>query len=92
VTETNQNELKKISHPIKSGSLVHLTVFEDFDFIFVREASYEISEKLSLLNKQLWKLGRSGMLVEMLDYSTGHENVRMTAVRRVLIFLKTSGL
>lgn len=63
MTEKNQNELIRISHPIKSGSLVNLTVFEGFDSIFVRDASYETTEKLSLMNKQLWKLGRNGMLI-----------------------------
>lgn len=55
----------KPSHPIKSGSNVTITHFEDFTSIFVRDASYEVTEKLNTLNKQLLKYYRKGILIKI---------------------------
>lgn len=63
VPEINKNKLEKPSHPIKSGSNVTITHFEDFESIFVRDASFEVIEKLNTLNKQLLKYYRKGISI-----------------------------
>lgn len=63
MTEKNQRKLKNISHPIISGSIVHLIIFENFDYIFIRHASIENLQKFLELHEQLNILGQTGMLV-----------------------------
>lgn len=63
IIENKENEVKKISHPIKSGSSVNILHFEDFNSIFVRVASYESFGKFDMLNKQMLKCYRNGKFI-----------------------------
>lgn len=58
--EKKESELDKSSHPIKSGSFVFITHFENFNSIFLRDASYEVIDNFNTLNKQILKYYRKG--------------------------------
>lgn len=60
--ETKECPLEKPSHPIKSGSSVFITNFENFNSIFIRDASYEFIENFNAFNKQMLKYFRNGTL------------------------------
>lgn len=51
-----------INHPIKSGSYVYITHFENFNSIYIRKASYECVESFNAFNKQMLKFYRNGLL------------------------------
>ncbi|XP_022168298.1 uncharacterized protein LOC111032328 isoform X2 [Myzus persicae] len=57
--ETKESPLEKPSHPIKSGSSVFITNFENFNSIFIRDASYEFIENFNAFNKQMLKYFRN---------------------------------
>jgi len=59
--ETKESPLEKPSHPIKSGSSVLITHFENFNSIFIRDASYEFIENFNTFNKQMLKYYRCGI-------------------------------
>ncbi|KAL4141977.1 hypothetical protein QTP88_004511 [Uroleucon formosanum] len=59
IPETKESPLDKPSHPIKSGSSVFITNFENFNSIFVRDASYEFIENFNTFNKQMLKYYRN---------------------------------
>lgn len=54
----SQNELQ----PIKSGSSVYITYFENVNSIYIRDASYDIIEDFNSFNKQMLKYYRNGIL------------------------------
>lgn len=58
--ETKESILEKPSHPIKSGSSVFITNFENFNSIFIRDASYEFIENFNAFNKTMLKYYRNG--------------------------------
>ncbi|XP_029347622.1 uncharacterized protein LOC100166817 isoform X3 [Acyrthosiphon pisum] len=58
IPETKESPLEKPSHPIKSGSSVFITHFENFNSIFIRDASYEFIENFNTFNKQMLKYYR----------------------------------
>lgn len=60
--EKVENVLKKPSHPIKSGSTVAITHFENFNSIFIRDASYQFTEQFNDFNRQLLKYSRKGII------------------------------
>jgi len=57
----------KPSHPIKSGSFVFITNFENFDSIFIRDASYEFIENFNAFNKQMLKYYINGIFIQLLN-------------------------
>uniref|UniRef100_A0A2H8TQY2 Tudor domain-containing protein 1 n=2 Tax=Melanaphis sacchari TaxID=742174 RepID=A0A2H8TQY2_9HEMI len=57
--ETKESILEKPSHPIKSGSSVFITNFENFNSIFIRDASYEFIENFNTFNKDMLKYYRT---------------------------------
>ncbi|KAE9524914.1 hypothetical protein AGLY_014964 [Aphis glycines] len=57
--ETKESILEKPSHPIKSGSSVFITNFENFNSIFIRDASYEFIENFNAFNKTMLKYYRN---------------------------------
>lgn len=61
--EKKENELEKPIHPIKSGSTVFITHFENFNSIFIRSASYEFIESFNKLNKQMIKYYKTGTFI-----------------------------
>lgn len=61
--ETKVSPPEKPSHPIKSGSSVFITNFENFDSIFIRDASYEFIENFNVFNKQMLKYYRNGIFI-----------------------------
>lgn len=63
IIENKENEVKKLSHPIKSGSSVNIVHFEDFNNIFVRVVSYESFGKYDMLSKQMLKCYRNGKFI-----------------------------
>lgn len=60
--ERKEKELEKQSHPIKSGSLIYITHFENFNSIFIRDASYEFIENFNAFNKNMLKYYKNGKL------------------------------
>lgn len=66
--ETKENTLEKPSHPIKSCSSVFITHFENFNSIFIRDASYEFIESFNAFNKQMLKYYRNGILSNLISY------------------------
>jgi len=61
IPETKESSMEKPSHPINSGSSVFITNFEDFNSIFIRDASYEFIENFNAFNKQMLKYYRNGI-------------------------------
>lgn len=61
--EKKDSELEKPVHPIKSGSKVFITHFENFNSIFIRDASYDFIESFNQLNKQMIKYYRHGTYI-----------------------------
>uniref|UniRef100_A0A2S2R425 Tudor domain-containing protein n=2 Tax=Sipha flava TaxID=143950 RepID=A0A2S2R425_9HEMI len=59
IPEKKENELVKPIHPIKSGSTVYITHFENFNSIFIRDASHEFIESFNKFNKQMIKYYKS---------------------------------
>ncbi|XP_026818102.1 uncharacterized protein LOC113557019 isoform X2 [Rhopalosiphum maidis] len=57
--EPKESTLEKPSHPIKSGSSVFITNFENFNSIFIRDASYEFIENFNAFNKKMLKYYRN---------------------------------
>lgn len=57
--EIKESTSEKPSHPIKSGSSVFITNFENFNSIFIRDASYEFIENFNAFNKQMLKYYRN---------------------------------
>lgn len=53
--------MEKAQHPIKNGTYVNILHFENFNTIYVRDASYEHIEKFSELNKKMKKYYRHSM-------------------------------
>lgn len=60
MSEQKESEIEKPVHPIKSGSSVLVTHFENFNSIFIRDASYEFIESFNAFNKQIMKYYRFG--------------------------------
>jgi len=54
-----KNESEKPSHPITSGSSVFITHFDDFNSIFIRDASYDFIEKFKSFNIKMIKYFRN---------------------------------
>lgn len=48
------------NHPIKSGSSVCITHFEDADSIYIRDTSFKLIEDFNSFNRQLFKHFRKG--------------------------------
>lgn len=61
--EIKKSEVEKPSHPIKSGSIVYITHFENFDSIYVRNASYDFIEEFNAFNKRMFKHLKSGIIL-----------------------------
>lgn len=60
--ELIENEKPKLSFPIKSGSLVQITHFEDFNKIFIRDTAFDYIEEFNKLNLKMLKYYRNGKL------------------------------
>lgn len=56
-----ESKIENLSHPIKSGSTVYITNFENFNAIFIRDASYDFIEKFNTFNKQMLKYYKNGI-------------------------------
>lgn len=72
--EMKKIDVEKPSHPIRSGSLVNIIHFENFNSIFIRSASFDSVENFSTFCKQMLKFYRIGLLNHNMS-NNDHKNV-----------------